>query len=67
MYKGWFSAKQEDFIGYAIYEDDKGREIKITEVSDPELEDSPSHWDDTVCVGPVYKFIRGYWNMTFFQ
>ncbi len=66
MYKGWYSKKQEDLIGYAIYKDDKGEEIKITQVSDSEQEDSPNNWDDTVCVGPVVKFIKGYWKRDMF-
>jgi hypothetical protein len=62
MYKGWYSQKQADMIGYAIYEDEKGDQVQITEVTVLKQKKSPSMWDDTVCVGNVVKMIRSYWK-----
>ena len=62
MYKGWYSKQQENLTGYAIYKDDKGKEVKITQISASEQENSPNNWDDTVCVGLVVKFVRQHWK-----
>ena len=62
MHKGWYSAKQEDRFGYAIYENDKEEEVRITEVRSCDKDRPFSIYDDIKYVGLVVKFIKQYWK-----
>lgn len=54
-FHAWYSAEMDKRHGHVVYLDDKGLEIKCTEVSDkPE---QYSRWNDAIYVGTVETFV----------
>ena len=57
----WFSAKNAEQSGYAIYLDLDGKEVHVTEVVNDETGDAiptpTSKWDDLTYIGVVAEYV----------
>ena len=52
MKQGYFSQTMADNWGAAIYTTPDGKNVIVTHVGT-----TPPGWEDTICVGPVDKFV----------
>ena len=53
---GWYSEKQANRYGVAIYKNHLGDEVAVTEVT--QENEYTSLWDDVVSTGKVGEFVR---------